>query len=74
MDAEAADHNRNIPEQTESIIVRLGFGLVSGVSSGHVLFGNEGKIKGVLKNSKQMLTPGSRKYSVPHPGPDPTRF
>lgn len=73
MDRKAADDNRNIPEQTESIIVRMSFLLVSSVSLGHILFCSK-QIKGVIMvtwYSKQMLTRGYGKYFVPHPGLDP---
>lgn len=73
MDHKAADDNRNIPEQSESIIVRMSFLLVSSVSLGHVLFSSK-QIKGVITVMwyfNQMVTRGYGKYFVPHPGLDP---
>lgn len=60
MDRKVADYNHNIPEQTESIIVRMSSLLVSRVSLGHILFCSKW-IKGVTMvtwYSKQMQTRG----------------
>lgn len=69
MDREAGDDNRNITEQTESIILRLSCLHVSSVSMGHVLFCNERTIKGVIMAT--VAFHGSLNYFVPHPGWNP---
>lgn len=69
MDREAGDDNRNIPEQTESIILRLSCLHVSSVNMGHDLFCNERTIKGVIMTMKAFQ--GSGNYFVPHPGWNP---
>lgn len=69
MDREAGDDNRNIPEQTESIILRLSCLHVSSVSVGHVLFCNERTIKGVIMTTVAFR--GSGNYFVPLPGWNP---
>lgn len=69
MDREAGDDNRNIPEQTESIILRLSCLHVSSVGVGHVLFWNERTIKGVIMTT--VAFQGSGNYFVPHPGWNP---
>lgn len=65
MDRKAADNNRNIPEQTESITARMSFLLVSSVILGHILFCSK-RIKGVIMLTwySEPEAPGSTLFHI----------